>query len=255
MSDEGEDIRAPVLPGEGASDYERYLRTDELLSLQKPAAERVHHDELLFQTVHQSSELWLKLATSEVEESAGLINRDDIDPALRLLRRAVLCLQLITSQLDMLGHMDPWEYQQVRVVLGHGSGFDSPGFRQVSRVTRLIAAAFDGALARAGLELTELYRHGREHEQLHGLAELLTEWDERVWIWRFRHYSVVARAIGETSVGTQGTPVPVLGKLVAQRGLPKLWQARARLVELFDEEREAGSPPTRGNLPLANPPT
>ncbi len=27
----------PILPGKGASDYERYLRTDDLLALQKPA--------------------------------------------------------------------------------------------------------------------------------------------------------------------------------------------------------------------------
>jgi tryptophan 2,3-dioxygenase len=47
----GEDLHAPVLPGRGASDYERYLRTDELLSLQKTPEEQVHHDELLFQTV------------------------------------------------------------------------------------------------------------------------------------------------------------------------------------------------------------
>ena len=31
-----EDMRSPILPGKGASDYERYLRTDELLALQKP---------------------------------------------------------------------------------------------------------------------------------------------------------------------------------------------------------------------------
>ena len=67
-----EELREPVLPGEGASDYERYLRTDELLSLQKTAEERVHHDELLFQTVHQSSELWLKFATTEVDEAAAV---------------------------------------------------------------------------------------------------------------------------------------------------------------------------------------
>ena len=46
----------------------------------------------------------------------------------RLLRRSSLCLQYITGQLDMLEHMSPWEYQEVRRVLGHGSGFDSPGF-------------------------------------------------------------------------------------------------------------------------------
>src|SRR5262249_13956725 len=58
---------APILPGSGVSDYERYLRTDELLSLQKTPEERAHHDELLFQCTHQASELWLKLAGEEME--------------------------------------------------------------------------------------------------------------------------------------------------------------------------------------------
>ena len=74
--DAQDDLREPILPGPGASDYERYLRTDELLSLQKTAEERVHHDELLFQTVHQSSELWLKFATTEVDEAAGRLERE-----------------------------------------------------------------------------------------------------------------------------------------------------------------------------------
>jgi tryptophan 2,3-dioxygenase len=234
------DLHAPVLPGRGASDYERYLRTDELLSLQKPAAERVHRDELLFQTVHQSSELWLKLATTEVDDAAALLEQDRIAPALRLLRRAVLAVQYVTTNLEMLNQMDPWEYQQIRVVLGHGSGFDSPGFRRVAHVTQRISKAFDHVLERAGVELSDVYTRGRELEELHQLAELLTEWDERIWVWRFRHYSIVARALGEQTVGTQGTPVQVLGKLVAQRQLPKLWDVRSRLVELFDAERRAG---------------
>jgi tryptophan 2,3-dioxygenase len=236
-----EDLSAPVLPGPGASDYERYLRTDELLSLQKPAEERVHHDELLFQTVHQSSELWLKLGTTEVDEAAGHLERDEIAPAIRLLRRAVLCLQYVTSQLEMLNQMSPWEYHQIRVVLGHGSGFDSPGFRRVPVVTQRVGKAFDRLLERAGLSLAELYQHGREHEELYQVAELLTEWDERIWVWRFRHYAIVARALGEETIGTQGTPVQVLGKLIAQRQIPKLWDVRSRLVELFDAERKGSA--------------
>jgi tryptophan 2,3-dioxygenase len=235
------DLHAPVLPGRGASDYERYLRTDELLSLQKAPEERVHHDELLFQTVHQSSELWLKLATSEVDEAAGLLERDQPAAAIRLLRRAVLCIQYVTDQLDMLGMMDPWEYQQIRVVLGHGSGFDSPGFRRVQAVTRRVGKAFDGLLERAGLSLVELYQRGREHEDLYQVAELLTEWDERIWVWRFRHYAIVARALGEDTIGTQGTPVQVLGKLIAQRQIPKLWEVRSQLVKLFDAERKGSA--------------
>lgn len=240
-----DDLRAPVLPGPGASDYERYLRTDELLSLQKTEGERVHHDELLFQTVHQTSELWLKLATTEVDEAAKSLEAGETAPALRLLRRAVTCVAYVTTQLEMLDQMDPWEYQQIRVVLGHGSGFDSPGFRRVPPVTQRAAGAFDRLLADAGLSLPDLYRHGREHEDLYQLAELLTEWDERIWVWRFRHYTVVARALGEETVGTQGTPVQVLGKLIAQRQIPKLWDVRSRLVQLFEAEASA-TRPSRG---------
>jgi tryptophan 2,3-dioxygenase len=236
-----EDLKAPVLPGPGASDYERYLRTDDLLSLQKPPEERVHHDELLFQTVHQASELWLKLGTTEVDEAAACLEAGEIAPALRLLRRAVLCVQYVTSQLEMLNQMSPWEYSEIRVVLGHGSGFDSPGFRRVPQVTQRISKAFDVLLERAGLSLVELYQRGREHEELYQLAELLTEWDERIWVWRFRHYTIVAHALGEDTIGTQGTPVQVLGKLIAQRQIPKLWEVRSRLVELFDAERKGSA--------------
>jgi tryptophan 2,3-dioxygenase len=238
MTDED---NGPILPGTAASDYERYLRTDELLSLQKGPAEQVHRDELLFQTVHQTSELWLKLATTEVQEASTLIERDRLAPALRLLRRAVLCLQYVTAQLDMLDQLDPWDYHQIRVALGHGSGFDSPGFRRVTRVTQEIGGAFDRALVRAGVELTELYRSPAEFERLHELAELLTDWDERISTWRFRHYSIVARALGEDTIGIQGVPVQALAKLVAQRQLPKLWDARSRLVELFDAERSGST--------------
>ncbi len=221
-------------PGSGGSDYERYLRTDELLALQKTPQDWAHRDELLFQTVHQSSELWLKLGTTEVEEAAALLEHGQVAPAIRLLRRAVLALDYVTTSLAMLEKMSPWEYQQIRVVLGHGSGFDSPGFRAVAAATRHAGRAFAAQVARAGLGLVELYQRGREFEQLYQLAEALTDWDERIWVWRFRHYATVVRHIGEDTKGTQGTPVAVLGKLIAQRQLPELWQARAGLVERFD---------------------
>ena len=229
-----EDYATPVLPGAGASDYERYLRTDELLALQKTAAEWVHRDELLFQTVHQSSELWLKLATAEVEEAAALFAADSVWAAVRLIRRAVMCLGYVTNSLEMLEQMSPWEYQEIRVVLGHGSGFDSPGFRGVAAATRRAGSAFAALVGRSGLELVEVYQRGREFEELYQAAEALTDWDERIWVWRFRHYAVVARSLGEDTKGTQGTPVAVLGKLIAQRQLPELWHARAALVERFD---------------------
>ncbi len=135
-SGEPDDEFAPILPGRGGSDYERYLRTDELLELQKTPEEWAHRDELLFQTVHQSSELWLKLAWSEAAEATKLIRARDLAAALRLLRRSNDCLKTVISLLDMLEQMSPWEYTRwIRPVLGHGSGFDSPGFRGIRQVS------------------------------------------------------------------------------------------------------------------------
>ena len=231
-----EDYSEPILEGKGASDYERYLRTDELLSLQKTPEEQAHRDELLFQTVHQSSELWLKLASNEAAEAAALVEREQIAGALRLLRRASLALQLITGQLDMLEQMSPWEYQEVRAVLGHGSGFDSPGFRGLRGVVPTLGQAFSAQVRKAGLTLEELYVQGREHEELYQLAEALTELDERLMLWRVRHYKVVARIIGDEVVGTQGTPVELLGGLIKQTYFPELWAVRNRLTNRAIEE-------------------
>jgi tryptophan 2,3-dioxygenase len=231
-----EDYSEPILEGKGGSDYERYLRTDDLLSLQKTPEEQAHRDELLFQTVHQSSELWLKLASNETAEAAALVEREEIAGALRLLRRASLALQLITGQLDMLEQMSPWEYQEVRAVLGHGSGFDSPGFRALRGVVPTLGQAFSAQVRGAGLTLEQLYVHGREHEQLYQLAEALTELDERLMLWRVRHYKVVARIIGDEVVGTQGTPVELLGGLIKQTFFPELWAVRNRLTSRAIEE-------------------
>ncbi len=231
-----QDEFAPILPGPGESDYERYLRTDELLALQKTPEEMSHRDELLFQTTHQSQELWLKLACFEVETATEHMERGELAAAIRLLRRATNCLELLADQLHMLEHMSPWEYQEVRRVLGHGSGFDSPGFRRVREVSPLLGQAYHELLREQGITVVEMYQRGREFEDLYQLAELLIEWDERLTLWRVHHYKLVERIIGDSVVGTQGTPVEVLGNLVHKSRYPELWRARNDLTALSQAE-------------------
>jgi tryptophan 2,3-dioxygenase len=50
------------------TEYEKYLHVPELLALQKPEESRTHPDELLFQSVHQVEELWIR---SRATRSAG----------------------------------------------------------------------------------------------------------------------------------------------------------------------------------------
>src|SRR5205823_1398074 len=83
----------------------------------------------------------------------------------------------------------------------------------IRRVTPQLGQAFTALLRERGLTVVELYVHGREHEDLYQLAELLIGWDEHISLWRMRHYLVVARVIGDQVVGTQGTPVELLGGL------------------------------------------
>ena len=120
-------------------------------------------------------------------------------------------------------------------MLGHGSGFDSPGFREVRRVSPALYGAFDALRRERGLSLVDLYVHGREHEDLYQVAELLIDWDEQVGIWRFRHVKMVGRVIGEDVVGTQGTPVELLAGLIKHKMFPELWRVRTDLTELAKE--------------------
>jgi tryptophan 2,3-dioxygenase len=227
-----DELAKPVLPGTAESDYERYLRTDELLALQKTADEWVHRDELLFQSVHQTSEIWLKLCWHEADEAARLVDTDDVAGALRLLRRANDCLKIVTTALDMLEHMSPWEYTEVRKALGHGSGFDSPGFRELRRAAKVLGVAFHSARKRSRLSLVEVYTRGRDHDALYNLAEQLIELDERITVWRVRHFKVVQRTIGGDVIGTQGTPVEIMGRLIHNALYPELWEVRNDLTRL-----------------------
>jgi tryptophan 2,3-dioxygenase len=223
-------LNEPILPGTAATDYERYLRTDELLSLQKTPAEVVHRDEHLFQAVHQTSELWLKLACLEIESATALIGEARVAGAIRLMRRANDALSLITDQLHMLEHMSPSDYAVVRTALGHGAGFDSPGFRQVHRLSPLLGEAFTQLLAARGLSVLDVYERSQELEELYQLAEQLLTWDERNILWRFHHLKVVERIIGGNVIGTQGTPVEVLGRRIDVRFYPELWTVRDEIT-------------------------
>ena len=180
-------LNEPVLPGRGRTDYERYLRTDELLALQKPAAEMSHRDELLFQTIHQSSELWLKLAATEADEATVELDRDAVWSAVRLLRRGTAALDLVHDNTMMLEHLAPWDYHGVRISLGHGSGFDSPGFREIHELSPKLGRAFDHLVQRRGLTLVGLYQDSHAFEDVFQVAERLLDWDQRLITWRAIH--------------------------------------------------------------------
>src|SRR5437016_5729376 len=170
-----DDLRKPILPGKGASDYERYLRTDELLSLQKLPEEFLHKDELTFQVVHQASELLLKGAAWELERAREHIEQSDFANAARLLRRANHMLEFPISLLHVLETITPYDYHLIRAGLGHGSGLDSPGFLALLHIGPRLGEAFFAQLEKAGIGAEEMYRRYSEFTGLHDTAECMLD--------------------------------------------------------------------------------
>ena len=230
MSDRNEQTK-PILPGNAASDYERYLRTDELLSLQKKIDELAHPDELTFQVVHQSSELLMKGAAWELTRAKNHVDAGEYDRAARLIRRALKLLEPPISLLQVLETITPYEYHVIRAGLGHGSGLDSPGFVALLHIGPPLGESFMAQLEKLGIGVDDLYRRSSEFLSVHDLAEELLNFDERMQAFRFHHLKLAQRIIGGDVVGTMGTPVEVLQQRMERGTLYKpLWEVRNEIT-------------------------
>lgn len=233
-----DDLKKPILPGKGNSDYERYLRTDDLLSLQKPAQEMLHQDELTFQVVHQSSELLLKGIAWELGRARALIEQGDYANAARLMRRANQMLDYPISMLHVLETITPYDYHVIRAGLGHGSGLDSPGFLALLHIGPRLGDAFHAQLHKAGLSVDDVYRRHEECFGLHDVAERLLDFDERVHLFRFHHLKLAQRIIGGGVIGTMGTPVEVLHQRMEHLFYKDLWDVRNQITGKANEALE-----------------
>src|SRR5258708_29782258 len=189
-------MQSPILPGTAGSDYERYLRTDELLQLQKNAGDLLHPDEMTFQIVHQSCELLLKGTAFEAERAARLVSTGDFRKASRLLRRANEILTHPINLLHVLETITPCDYQLIRAGLGHGSGLDSPGFQALVHIGPRLGQVFFEQLESQGVEVSAVYQRHPELFDLHELAEELVEFDERIQLFRYQHLKLAHRIIG-----------------------------------------------------------
>jgi tryptophan 2,3-dioxygenase len=230
-----EDLRKPILPGNGASDYERYLRTDELLALQKLPAQLSHRDEMTFQVVHQSSELLMKGAAFELERALAHIEEGDFLNAGRLIRRANMELDYPVHMLHVLETITPYDYHMIRAGLGHGSGLDSPGFLALLHIGPRLGQALYHQVQKAGLSIDDLYRRHEEFFGLHDVAERLLDFDEKMHLFRFHHLKLAQRIIGGGVVGTMGTPVEVLHQRMEHLFYKELWDVRNQITAKANE--------------------
>ncbi len=214
------------------SEYASYMRTEELLGLQRRDEEVLHRDERLFQCVHQSTELWLKQAGFEMAHAVWLIEAGRLSAAAQILVRASKCVDTIAQQLDILARMASFDFGVLRPALGQGSGLESPGWRNLRALAPRLLAAFTAQREARGVTLQDMFRAGPD-SALYVLAEALLDLDAKVSTWRLQHLAIAVRTIGDGGIGTKGMPVQTLAGLLAHRLFAELWSARSATAAAY----------------------
>ncbi len=215
------------------TEYERYIRTNELLALQKQPGELSCPDELAFQLVHQVEELWMKLALHELARVCSLLDEDRLTEAVGLLRRVHVLEELMSSQFRVLHSLSPRAYFDIRAGLGHGSGQESPGFNRMLEAPTELRPAFQRLLKRRGVELLALHRDPASDPELFTLTEALVDVDQAFQDFRYQHLALVRRIIGGRTPSLKGVPAELLEHGVKQVWFPELWLVREHLFRDF----------------------
>jgi tryptophan 2,3-dioxygenase len=224
----------PILEGRGDTDYERYVRVPELLELQKPIELLSHPEERLFQTMHQSAELWLHHIDYEVARAVASMDTDEIAAAADLLHRCRMIVDLLREQIVILETMAPADYHVIRVSsLGRGSGGESPGFRLLLNAGKLLWPPFARVLERKSLTILDIQRAPREHHEAFRLLQAMMDYDEAFLKWRFTHMRLAFRVIGDKVLSLKGVPAAQLDAGTREPLFPELWNAISELTAEF----------------------
>ena len=111
--------------------YNKYLKVPDLIGLQECLSDPLHHDELLFITIHQVYELWFKQILHELDAAMVTMNEDRLAAAAQTMRRVVEIEKLLITQIHILETMTPINFLGFRDQLNPASGFQSMQFREI----------------------------------------------------------------------------------------------------------------------------
>lgn len=224
----------PILEGRGNTDYERYVRVEELLELVKPVELLSHPEERLFQVTHQSAELWLHHIDYELARIVALMQDDKAHDAADLLHRCRMIVDLLREQIIILETMAPVDYHKIRTTsLGRGSGQESPGFARLLEAGKRLWAPFAELLARRGIEVMQIERDPRMHYELFRLVQAMLDYDEAFLKWRYTHMRLAFRIIGSKVMSLKNVPAAQLEMGTREPLFPELWEAISSLTTEF----------------------
>ena len=226
-----------IMNGEGTLDYELYLNTKKLLTCQKDFDEFCNRDELQFQIVHQAEEIWMKLIAYTFLDVDDYIQQENTNRVITLFRRVHIAQRLMIDQIALLETMSPKEYQEIRKVLGNGSGQESPGFRILLRMHPLLWQSFKACyLDRHSLTVEKIYHTEYSHSDAYVVAEALAEFDELFQKFRYHHLQLIHRTIGLGAKSLKGRSVELLNEGLRTSFFPELWAIRNKMTDAWGQE-------------------
>jgi len=226
-----------IINGTGEKDYELYLNTAKLLSCQKDFGDFCNADELQFQVVHQSMELWMKLIGYTLLDVDEYIQAKNANRVLTLMDRVRRVLLIMTDTMSVLETMSPSEYQAIRTQLGNGSGQESPGFRTLLQMYEPLWESYKAAyLDGEGRTVEDVYHTNYKHDDAYMVAEALIDYDELFHKFRYHHIQLIHRSIGIHSKSLKGRSVDLLEHGLRTQFFPELWAVRAQMTDEWGHE-------------------
>lgn len=163
--------------------YGQYLNLDKLLKAQHPLS--YQHDEMLFITIHQVSELWMKLCLHELNATLACVRRDDLGPTFKMLARVSTIQQQLLQSWDVLATITPSDYSAFRNSLGKSSGFQSWQYRMLEFL-----------IGNKNAELIKVFRADPEiYEQMERALRAPSLYDEVLRLLSRRGFDLPAHAI------------------------------------------------------------
>lgn len=128
--------------------YWDYIKVEELLSLQGGLvgdASKLSNDEVMFITIHQVEELWLRLVLRELQGARDLFRSQPVPEqalatAVRSIDRMTVVMQHAAHHLGLMETMTTRDYLTFRDKLHPASGFQSAQLREIEILAGLSEA-------------------------------------------------------------------------------------------------------------------
>ena len=240
--------------------YASYLDLERLLTLQKPRSIPAEHDEMLFIIIHQTYELWFKQLLHEFEKIKRDFSAGDLFGAIHSFKRTRTTMtpssfSSFRDRLETASGFQSVQFREIEFVLGYKRAStlayvkpDFPGYERLQQLLRerTVIDHFYDFLATRGVQIpvdlknrdvtqpnapdervqNEILRLYKSAPECSILFELMTDFDEGLQEWRYRHIKLVERTIGAKK-GTGGSPgVPFLKESLFKPIFHDLWAIR-----------------------------